>query len=137
MWSVSGSGPAGAIRFPRQRTIFRRAPGWAGPSAENPSSCRAPCLHSRISPEVVLGASYHFSAFHRGSAPGPTVRTWLLTAASTCRKMLVSCWSARFSRVWLDLAARAEILSLQLRITRPGDGQGHKENDREEIVRGQ
>jgi hypothetical protein len=51
--------------------------------------------------------------------------------------MLVSCWSARFSRVWLDLAARAEILSLQLRITRPGDGQGHKENDREEIVRGQ
>jgi hypothetical protein len=39
--------------------------------------------------------------------------------------------------VWLDLAARAEILSLQLRITRPGDGQGHKENDREEIVRRQ
>jgi hypothetical protein len=51
--------------------------------------------------------------------------------------MLVSCWSARFSRVWPDLAARAEILSLQLRNMRPGDGQGHKENDREEIVRGQ
>jgi hypothetical protein len=58
-----------------------------------------------------------------------------------CREQLQQdardCWSARFSRVWLDLAARAEILSLQLRIMRSGDGQGHKENDREEIVCGQ
>src|SRR5580700_1402908 len=52
--------------------------------------------------------------------------------------MLLSCWSARFSRVWPTYAGprAAEILSLQPRVLRLGAGRGHKENDREEIVRG-
>jgi len=53
--------------------------------------------------------------------------------------MLLNCWGARFSLGGRRVAhrPRAENLPLQLRITCPHVRRGHKENEREEIVRGQ
>ena len=52
--------------------------------------------------------------------------------------MLLSNWSARFSRVWSGVAGRAaDFLSLQPRVLRRGTCRAQRENDREEIVCGQ